>query len=289
MEAFAERRRNPASGGLRRSRSVRASLRMIGNRWKGHKPNGEVRLNQSLSDPDEPKNPEIFTQIIKNDELYVNYNWDAEYKDTEELIYTELEVKKLIKTPVMSRKNTEDKHNNDIKTLLRSSSDKLNRLDKKDKFSDIFRGKLKEPATLDDAVFQIPAAVPPKAAAILHIPASCPTDLGEFDLNRHRYFDNNCVVNGFVPGGWNQMDAVLSRGPPLGTEQCSPGDGRIRRGSEGDQEGTVAPPSPNYSKQMFALYSPPKDRKSTIWNSDHHIRMLHEFLCIYYINYHLFT
>lgn len=254
MEAFPERRRNANTGSaLIRSRSVRASLRMIGNRWKNQKQSDMMRLNQSLSDPEESKTQEIYTQIIKSDELYSGYHhWRSGYKDSEDPIDSEMEVKE-INCNKQSKKAAEKR---DVTLILRSSSDRLNKLEKKEKFTDLFTRssstKHKENGCKDEDIFRIPSSVPPKAAAILHIPAA--KSLADQS-------DSRFLVNGFSSDCGSELTGM---GPPLGTNQeCSEDDTdqkRSRRGSEGDQGSSP--------RQIFTFYSPPKDRKHGLWMSE---------------------
>lgn len=256
MEALLDRRRNTNTGfALRRSRSVRASLRMIGNKWKNQKQTDMMRLNQSMSDPEESKTTELYTQIIKSDELYSGYHWGSNCRDSEDTLESEMEVKEINYKP--SKKGNEKQK--DVTLILRSSNDRLNKLDKKEKFTDLFTRssstKHKENCK-DEDIFRIPTSVPPKAAAILHIPAVQP---------QTEQSDNRFLVNGFSNDCSSELTGM---GPPLGTNQddhsSDEKEKRSRRGSEGDQG------SP---RQIFSFHSPSKDRKHGLWMSEQQLSM----------------
>jgi hypothetical protein len=137
-------------GGLRRSRSVRASLRLIGTRWratKGDEPSETI-------DNVKPNTVVFSTQIWNTDKEYdVLYKGiDGTYKPT---------------TPIMARKKPEQanqrKKSGDIDLNLKPQR---HRKAEKTKFSDLFTNKKKSASAKD---LLVPEKIPPKAAAILHI------------------------------------------------------------------------------------------------------------------------
>ncbi|XP_028166658.1 uncharacterized protein LOC114357309 isoform X1 [Ostrinia furnacalis] len=132
-------------GGLRRSRSVRASLRLIGNRWR------TTKDEEPADDIDKIKrNTVVFATQIWSDKEYDAYKGlDGTYKAT---------------TPAMARKKPEVKQrrkSGDIDLNLKPQRPKKV---EKSKFSDLFTNKKQK-----SKEFLVPEKIPPKAAALLHI------------------------------------------------------------------------------------------------------------------------
>lgn len=136
-------------GGLRRSRSVRASLRLIGNRWRSTK--------------DEDTSNEI--DSIKRDNLALTqiFNGEKDY----DVAYTGIDGTYTPKTPSMAKRKQEPvkprKKSGDIDLTLKPQRHK--RIEKT-KFSDLFNKKQK---SISAKELFVPEKIPPKAAAILHI------------------------------------------------------------------------------------------------------------------------
>ncbi|XP_041977983.1 uncharacterized protein LOC121732232 isoform X2 [Aricia agestis] len=127
-------------GGLRRSRSVRASLRLIGTRWR---PAKEEEQGQEV----------IFTAPI--------FSADKDYD-----AYKGIEGTYKAKTPVMAKRKPEvkpRKKSGDIDLALKPQR---HRRAEKSKFSDLFNKNKKSVSAKE---LLIPDKIPPKAAAILHI------------------------------------------------------------------------------------------------------------------------
>lgn len=136
-------------GGLRRSRSVRASLRLIGNRWRSTK--------------DEDTSDDIET--IKRDKVVVKQIFNAEKDFT--VAYTGIDGTYKPKTPTMAKRKPEPakirRKSGDIDLTLKPQR---HRRIEKTKFSDLFN---KKPKSVSAKELLIPEKIPPKAAAILHI------------------------------------------------------------------------------------------------------------------------
>ncbi|XP_050346158.1 uncharacterized protein LOC126770698 isoform X2 [Nymphalis io] len=136
-------------GGLRRSRSVRASLRLIGNRWRSTK--------------DEDTSDEI--ESIKRDKVVLTqiFNGEKDYN----VAYTGIDGTYKAKTPSMAKRKQEPvklrKKSGDIDLTLKPQRHK--RIEKT-KFSDLFNKKQK---SISAKELLVPEKIPPKAAAILHI------------------------------------------------------------------------------------------------------------------------
>nr|XP_026498998.1 uncharacterized protein LOC113402867 [Vanessa tameamea] len=136
-------------GGLRRSRSVRASLRLIGNRWRSTK--------------DEDASDEI--ESIKRDNVVLTqiFNGEKDYN----VAYTGIDGTYKAKTPSMAKRKQEPvklrKKSGDIDLTLKPQRHK--RIEKT-KFSDLFNKKQK---SISAKELLVPEKIPPKAAAILHI------------------------------------------------------------------------------------------------------------------------
>lgn len=132
-------------GGLRRSRSVRASLRLIGNRWRSTKD----------EEPDDiekiKRNTVVLTQIWSADkEFDVAYTGiDGTYKPTD----------------AMARKKPEVKQRRKSGDIDLNLKPQRARKVEKSKFSDLFTNKKQKSAK----ELLVPEKIPPKAAAILHI------------------------------------------------------------------------------------------------------------------------
>ncbi|CAG4975413.1 unnamed protein product [Colias eurytheme] len=126
-------------GGLRRSRSVRASLRLIGNRWR--------------SKDEEPD--------LKRDQVLFPFG-DKEYG----VAYAGVDGTYRAKTPVMAKRKQEPprvrKKSGDVDLMLKPQRPKK----AEKKFSDLFNKKQKSVSAKD---LLVPEKIPPKAAAILHI------------------------------------------------------------------------------------------------------------------------
>lgn len=130
-------------GGLRRTRSVRASLRLIGNRWRSNK-----------EDPDSLE--------IKRDVVLTHLWNEKDYN----VAYTGIEGTYKPKTPLMAKRKPEP-----AKQRRKSGNIDLNlkpqRKVEKAKFSDLFLNKKQKSVSAKELL--VPEKVPPKAAAILHI------------------------------------------------------------------------------------------------------------------------
>lgn len=136
-------------GGLRRSRSVRASLRLIGNRWRSTK-------------DEEPA--EDLDKIKRNSVVFATQIWSTEKEF--DVAYTGIDGTYKPTTPAMARKKPE------VKQQRRKSGDidlnlkpQRHRKVEKTKFSDLFTNKKQKSAK----ELLVPEKIPPKAAAILHI------------------------------------------------------------------------------------------------------------------------
>lgn len=137
-------------GGLRRTRSVRASLRLIGNRWRSTKEEDPV------DDIDNIRHSSIvFPKQIWND------------KDIE-VSYTGLEGTYKSKTPAMVKRKPEPpkqrRKSGDIEVNLKPLR---HRKVEKTKFSDLFTNKKQK--SMSSKELLMPDTIPPKAAALLHI------------------------------------------------------------------------------------------------------------------------
>ncbi|CAG4937103.1 unnamed protein product [Parnassius apollo] len=135
-------------GGLRRTRSVRASLRLIGNRWRSTK-------------EDESDNIDINRDVV-----FTTHIWNAEKEYN--VAYTGIEGTYKSKTPIMAKRRSENvkprrKSGNIDLTLKPQQHRKV----EKGKFSDLFTNKKQKSASAKELI--VPEMVPPKAAAILHI------------------------------------------------------------------------------------------------------------------------
>ncbi|CAH2266073.1 jg17599 [Pararge aegeria aegeria] len=134
-------------GGLRRSRSVRASLRLIGNRWR-------AKDDETSEDIDGIKDDVVLTQI---------FNGEKDYS----VAYTGIDGTYKPKTPNMAKRKQEPvklrKKSGDIDLTLKPQRHR--RVDKT-KFSDLFNKKTKSASAKE---LLVPDKIPPKAAAILHI------------------------------------------------------------------------------------------------------------------------
>ncbi|CAG9786005.1 unnamed protein product [Diatraea saccharalis] len=139
------------SGGLRRSRSVRASLRLIGNRWRSSK----------------EEETEVIDDIERNSVVFTTQIWNTE-KEYEDIAYKGLDGTYKATTPVMARRKPEPakqrKKSGDIDLNLKPQRP---RKVEKSKFSDLFMNKKQKSASAKDLL--VPEKIPPKAAAILHI------------------------------------------------------------------------------------------------------------------------
>lgn len=135
-------------GGLRRSRSVRASLRLIGNRWRTK---------------DEDTSDDI--EGIKRDNVVVKQIFNAEKDFT--VAYTGIDGTYKAKTPNMAKRKPEPvkirRKSGDIDLILKPQR---HRRIEKTKFSDLFN---KKPKSISAKELLVPEKIPPKAAAILHI------------------------------------------------------------------------------------------------------------------------
>ncbi|CAH2980121.1 unnamed protein product [Chilo suppressalis] len=150
METILDRfKREP--GGLRRSRSVRASLRLIGNRWRSTKEEEPVDDIENFK-----RNSVVFSTQI--------WNTEKDY----DVAYTGIEGTYTSTTPIMARRKPEPakqrKKSGDIDLNLKPAR---HRKVEKSKFSDLFTNKKQKSASAKDLL--VPEKIPPKAAAILHI------------------------------------------------------------------------------------------------------------------------
>ncbi|KPJ08851.1 hypothetical protein RR48_07911 [Papilio machaon] len=135
-------------GGLRRTRSVRASLRLIGNRWRSAK--------------DGEQSEDIET---KRDIVFSKHIWcDADNS----IAYTGLEGTYRSKTPIMAKRKPElAKQRRKSGNIDLTMKPQQHRKVEKAKFSDIFLNKKQKSVSAKELL--PPQKVPPKAAAILHI------------------------------------------------------------------------------------------------------------------------
>ncbi|XP_037872636.1 ankyrin repeat and fibronectin type-III domain-containing protein 1 isoform X1 [Bombyx mori] len=139
-------------GGLRRSRSVRASLRLIGNRWRSNK--------------EEPPADDI-DNVKRNTVVFTKPIWcEKEYDD---VAYAGVNGTYKPKTPVMAKRKVEPlkqrRKSGDVDLSLKPQRQK--KIEKK--FSDLFTNKKQKSVSAKELI--IPEKIPPKAAAILHIHA----------------------------------------------------------------------------------------------------------------------
>lgn len=143
MESLLDRFKRE-QGGLRRSRSVRASLRLIGNRWRSTKD------EEPTDDIEIKRNSVVLTQIWSADkELDAYTGIDGTYKPTD---------------PAMARKKPEVKQRRKSGDIDLNLKPQRVRKAEKSKFSDLFTNKKQKSKDL-----LVPEKIPPKAAAILHI------------------------------------------------------------------------------------------------------------------------
>lgn len=137
-------------GGLRRSRSVRASLRLIGHRWRS------TKEDDATDDLDKLKNNSIvFPKQIWNEKEF-------------DVAYTGIEGTYKPKTPAMAKRKPEPpkqrKKSGDIDLNLKPQRPKKV---EKTKFSDLFTNKKQKSVSAKELL--VPERIPPKAAALLHI------------------------------------------------------------------------------------------------------------------------
>ncbi|XP_063381006.1 ankyrin repeat and fibronectin type-III domain-containing protein 1-like [Cydia fagiglandana] len=135
-------------GGLRRSRSVRASLRLIGNRLRS-------KDEEPPEDVDLKRNTVVFTTA----QIWPTENFDVAYKGLEGTYKS--------KTPTMAKRKPDAKprrKSGDIDLNLKPH--KHGKVEKT-KFSDFFTHKKLKSASAKELL--VPEKIPPKAAAILHI------------------------------------------------------------------------------------------------------------------------
>lgn len=136
-------------GGLRRSRSVRASLRLIGNRWRSK--------DEEPSDIEKIQN----SSILFSKQIWTEKDYDV--------AYTGIEGTYKSKTPIMAKRKP------DLAKQRRKSGDidltlKLQRPKKVEKkFTDLFTNKKQKSVSAKELI--VPEEIPPKAAALLHIHA----------------------------------------------------------------------------------------------------------------------
>ncbi|XP_035432126.1 uncharacterized protein LOC118263955 isoform X2 [Spodoptera frugiperda] len=135
--------------GLRRSRSVRASLRLIGNRWRS-------KDEDTTDDIDKIKgNGILFTKPT----IWTEKEYDV--------AYTGIEGTYKPKTPAMAKRKPEPpkqrKKSGDIDLSLKPQRPR--KVEKK--FSDLFSNKKQKSVSAKELI--VPEKIPPKAAAILHI------------------------------------------------------------------------------------------------------------------------
>ncbi|PZC82278.1 hypothetical protein B5X24_HaOG210834 [Helicoverpa armigera] len=147
METLLDKFKREQSG-LRRSRSVRASLRLIGNRWRS-------------KDED---NTDDIDKIKTNGILFTKPIWTEKDYD---VAYTGIEGTYKPKTPAMAKRKAEPpkvrKKSGDIDLSLKPQRPK--KVEKK--FSDLFSNKKQKSVSAKELI--VPEKIPPKAAAILHI------------------------------------------------------------------------------------------------------------------------
>ncbi|CAK1552726.1 unnamed protein product [Leptosia nina] len=140
MDSLLDRFRRE-QGGLRRSRSVRASLRLIGHRWRSKDEESDLRGDRLVA-----------AQIFADKDCSVAYaGVEGTYRP---------------KSPVMTKRKIEPlkmrKKSGDVELALKPQRPK--RVEKK--FSDLFYKRQKS-ASAKELV--VPDKIPPKAAALLHI------------------------------------------------------------------------------------------------------------------------
>lgn len=137
-------------GGLRRTRSVRASLRLIGNRWRSTKE----------EDP-----AEDIDKIKRNSIVFSKPIWNEKEFD---VAYTGIEGTYKPKTPAMVKRKPEPlkqrRKSGDIEVNLKPLK---HRKVEKTKFSDLFTNKKQKSMSAKELL--MPERIPPKAAALLHI------------------------------------------------------------------------------------------------------------------------
>lgn len=138
-------------GGLRRSRSVRASLRLIGNRWRSTK---------------EEDAPDEIDTIKRDRVVFTTQIWNSEKEIS--VAYAGIDGTYKPKTPIMAKTKQElvrpRKKSGDIDLNLKPQRPKKV---EKPKFSDLFTNKKQKSISAKELT--IPERIPPKAAAILHI------------------------------------------------------------------------------------------------------------------------
>lgn len=138
-------------GGLRRSRSVRASLRLIGNRLRSSK-------------DEEP--PDDIEKLKRNSVVFTTQIWNTE-KDFD-VAFKGVEGTYKSKTPTMAKRKPDP-----VKPRRKSGDIDLNLKPhkhgkvEKSKFSDFFSNKKLKSASAKELL--VPEKIPPKAAALLHI------------------------------------------------------------------------------------------------------------------------
>lgn len=147
METLLDKFKREQSG-LRRSRSVRASLRLIGNRWRS-------KDEETKEDIDKIKSNGIF---------FAKQIWTEKDYDVG---YTGIEGTYKPKTAAMAKRKQEPakqrKKSGDIDLSLKPQRPK--KVEKK--FSDLFTNKKQKSVSAKELM--VPEKIPPKAAAILHI------------------------------------------------------------------------------------------------------------------------
>lgn len=148
METILDKFKREQSG-LRRSRSVRASLRLIGNRWRSK---------------DEETTADDIEKIKSNGIFFARPIWAEKDYD---VAYTGIEGTYKPKTPAMAKRKPEPpkqrKKSGDIDLSLKPQKPK--KVEKK--FSDLFSNKKQKGVSAKDLI--VPEVIPPKAAALLHI------------------------------------------------------------------------------------------------------------------------
>lgn len=133
-------------GGLRRSRSVRASLRMIGNRWRSQKDEEEDADLEKFK-----RNSVVFSTQIWSKEFEVGYQGlDGTY-NPKDMAKTKESVKQRRKSGDIDLNLKPHKHGKVEKS----------------KFADFFSNKKQKSVSAKELL--PPEKVPPKAAVLLHI------------------------------------------------------------------------------------------------------------------------
>lgn len=208
MEALFEKFGRDEGSSLRRSRSVRASLRLIGTRWK-------------------PQKEEEPPKLRRNGILFSTQIWS----DGKDLNYANLVG--VVPKSVMAKRKHELKQrrkSGDVDLLLKPY--KHGKVEKeKNKLSELFSNKKYKSQSAKELVCAIPSKVPPKAAAILNLNPSvaktkvlpkCESarSLSELTINRRMRRNSESDTNGLQ--GHHNAAFVYSTPPNERRKQISP-------------------------------------------------------------------